>query len=108
MDQNETLENHTPEQVELIVPEAVVDIPMSTGYYQKIQQLLTFLLEGKSTEEILKAHEQISAQNVTEPWVNHYETLLILCREFEQKAKDKGFTKMVTMTEAQELFGENQ
>lgn len=108
MSQDTTLENSSTEQIELIVPEAVVEIPMSTGYYQKIQHMLTFLLEGKSAEDISKAHEQITNQAITEPWVSHYETLLILCREFEQKAKDNGFTKLVSLTEAQEMLKEDQ
>jgi len=108
MSENTLDNNGTAEQIELIVPEAVVEIPMSTGYYQKIQHLLTFLLDGKSAEDISKAHEQISTQTITEQWVSHYETLLILCREFEQKAKDKGFTKMVSITEAQEMLKEDQ
>jgi len=97
----------TTDQVELIVPEAVVGIQMSTGYYHKIQHMLGFLLEGKTTEQLTSAHDQISRQAITEPWVTHYETLLILCREFEQRAKDQGFTKMVGLEEARELLNEN-
>ncbi len=106
MSNTETPE-HSVDHVELIVPEAVVNIQMSTGYYHKIQHMLSFLLEGKTTEELTKAHEQISSQEITEPWVTQYETLLILCREFEQKAKDQGFTKMVSIEEARELLQEN-
>lgn len=95
------------DNVEIILPEAVVEIQMSTGYYKKIQQLLAFIVETRSPEDIKDAHDQISSQEIVHDWVHHYETLLILCREFEQKAKDQGFTKVVSLDEAAELLKED-
>ena len=81
---NQTTESaeNQPSMVEVIMPSAIVEIKMSTGYYQKIQGIVAFMVQGKSAEEMQNAHTQIKDQNITEEWVHHYETILILCREF--------------------------
>ena len=105
---NQTIESaeNQPSMVEVIMPSAIVEIKMSTGYYQKIQAIVGFLVKGKSAEQMQDAHAQIKDQNITEEWVSHYETILILCREFETKAKEQGFIQSVTLEEAQKLIGE--
>ncbi len=95
-------------KVEVIMPSAIVDIKMSTGYYQKIQAVVGFLVQGKTNEEMQNAHSQIKEQNITEDWINHYETILILCREFETKASEQGFIQSVTLEEAKKLIGESE
>lgn len=95
-------------KVEVIMPSAIVEVKMSTGYYQRVQAIVAFLVKGKSQEELQSAHEQIKEQNITEDWVNHYETILILCREFETQAAAQGFIKQVSIEEAQKLIGETE
>lgn len=104
---NESAENQ-PSTVEVIMPSAIVEIKMSTGYYQKIQAIVGFFVKGKSAEEMQDAHTQIKEQTITEEWVGHYETILILCREFESKAQEQGFIQKVTLDEAQKLMGESE
>lgn len=99
---------NTSDMIEIIAPEAMVDIKCSTGYYQRVQQIVAFLAKGKSIEEMRNAHEQIRNQNITEEWVQHYETILIFCREFETKSKELGFTKFVSIEEAKKLLGETE
>lgn len=94
--------------IEIIAPEAVVDIKCSTGYYQRVQQIVGYLVQGKSADQVRAAHEQIRGQNITEEWVQHYETILIFCKEFELNAKNSGFTKFVTLEEAKKLMGESE
>lgn len=93
-------------KLEIIVPAALVDIKMSSGYYKRIQDLVGHIIAGKTPEEMSQAHEQIKEQKYAEPWVEHYETLLILCREFETCCKEQGFTKQVTPEEYAEMLGE--
>jgi hypothetical protein len=94
--------------VEVIMPSAIVEIKMSTGYYQKIQAIVAFLVQGKTAEQMQNAHAQIKDQNVTEDWISHYETILILCREFETKAGEQGFIQKVSLDEAKKLIGESE
>lgn len=103
---NPNVENQSSsaETIEMIKPETLVKIEMSSGFYKKIQDLLGFILSGKSSEELSSAHAQISSQTVTEEWVAHYETLLILAREFENTARSNGFIVKVTKEEAAEML----
>lgn len=107
-EENQTNQDETTSQVEIIMPSAIVEIKMSTGYYQKIQAIVGFLVTGKTNEQMQNAHTQVKEQAITEDWVNHYETILILCREFETRAKEQGFIKSVTLEEAKKLVGESE
>jgi hypothetical protein len=106
-DVNQTNQDDSTAKVEVIMPSAIVDIKMSTGYYQKIQAIVGFLVKGKTNEEMQNAHTQIKEQNITEDWLSHYESILILCREFETKAGEQGFIQSVTLEEAKKLIGES-
>lgn len=90
--------------MEIIKPETLVSIPMSSGYYKKIQEALGFLVNGKSADELNEAHRQINEQVITEEWVIHYETLLMLAKEFEELARKEGFIVKVTQEEAAEML----
>lgn len=92
------------ETVEIIEPTAVVSVQIGAGFYQKIQQIVGFLIADKTVEDLRNANDQIQSENITDEWVKHYETLLILCKEFESEAKKNGLTKTVVMSEVDELF----
>ena len=92
------------EMVDVIKEDAIVSIKMSTGYYKRIQNVIGFLVEGKPTKEIQKAHQSIASRNVTDPWVYHYETLLILCKEFEKAAHEGNFIEKMTIAELREAM----
>jgi hypothetical protein len=90
--------------VDVIKEDAVISIKMSTGYYKRIQNVIGFLIEGKSTKEVQESHKSIASRNVTEPWIYHYETLLILCKEFEKGAQDGKFIEKMTISELREAM----
>jgi hypothetical protein len=92
---------------EIIKSDTIIDIAIGTGYYKKIQEATMFLTEGKTQEEINDALKQIESQNVTSDWVNHYQTLLIFCKEFESKAKELGHTQTVTEEEFNKIVNED-
>lgn len=107
-EENQTNQDESTAKVEIIMPSAIVEVKMSTGYYQKIQAIVGFLVKGKTNEEMQNAHAQIKEQDITEDWINHYETILILCREFELRAKEQGFIQSVSLEEAKKLIGESE
>lgn len=90
-------------EIEAILPDAMVKVTIGTGYYRRLQDVVTFVIEGKTPEELKAAHEQIKTDTVTEDWVKHYETLIILCKEFEIMAKAQGFTQKMTVEEFMNL-----
>lgn len=96
--------NELPKEIEIINPDAVVDIKMSAGYYNRVVGVAGAFVTGKSPEQMNAAHEQIKSRNITEEWVAHYETVLILLKEFEKNAKEAGLTKMVPFEEAMKMM----
>jgi hypothetical protein len=99
------MENPKSEQLfDVITQEAVVSVNMSAGYYRRIQEVTASFVKGKNSEQINGAHDQIRNQAITEDWVKHYETMLILCKEFEAMAKEQGFVKKVNAEELRDLL----
>ena len=87
------------ELIDVIKEDAIVSIKMSTGYYKRIQNVIAFLIEGKSVQEVQDSHKAIASRNITEPWIFQYETLLILCKEFEKAAHENKFIEKITIAE---------
>ncbi len=87
------------EVIEVIPDDALIDLTFSTGFYKRVQMGLYFLLEGKDAKAIQSAHDQIKSGDIKDPWVYHYETYLILCKEVEKKAKEQGKLEKTTVGE---------
>lgn len=94
-------------KIEIIVPTAIVSIKMSAGFYRRVQMATMFIAADKSAEELKSAHDQIKSGNITEEWVSVYETMLILCKEFETMAVNEKQTKFVTPEELTKLMEES-
>jgi hypothetical protein len=85
-----------------------VEIKISTGFYKRIQALLSKALDSKNPKDINKMHQEIASKKVENPETFHYETLLILCNEFETKAKAQGFVETTTIGELKKKLGESE
>jgi len=92
------------ELIDVIKEDAIVSIKMSTGYYKRIQNVIAFLIEGKSLQEVQDSHKIIASRNIKEPWIFQYETLLILCKEFEKAAHENNFIDKMTIAELREAM----
>ena len=84
-----------------VSPEAVVDLKISGGFYQRLNRLVYTIGSIKGEEEMLKAILKIKNNSVVDPnnktitdsFAYDLETLLILVRDLEQAFKDAGQTK---------------
>ena len=92
------------ELIDVIKEDAIVSIKMSTGYYKRIQNVIAFLIEGKSLQEVQDSHKIIASRNIKEPWIFQYETLLILCKEFEKAAHENKFIEKITIAELRDAM----
>jgi len=93
--------------VEIIPVSTVVPVEMSMSFCLRIQSAVGFFILGKSKQDLEAVHKQIeTGTTVRDTWGQHYETLLILCKEFEKKAREMGKTQQVTPEEAMRLLGE--
>lgn len=80
------------EQVELIRKDALIPITVGAGFYARLQEVLLYIVKGKTQEELSNATEQIKSGTVNEPWIKHYETMLALCQELDSQARQNNLT----------------
>ena len=55
-------------------------------------------------QEVQDSHKAIASRNITEPWIFQYETLLILCKEFEKAAHENKFIEKITIAELRDAM----
>lgn len=82
-------------KLQVIEPSAIVNVPIGTDFYRRIQNLALFIMQGKSMDELKSAIEQINTKNITEDWVEHYHTVLMFCAAYEKLIIDNDLIKEV-------------
>jgi hypothetical protein len=93
--------------LEVIDEKAIVNIKMSTTFFQRLQLVYLSLIKEKNAEEIQKFIEETKTQKISSEENYHIETLLILLTEFQKNAKAEGFTRIVSKEELDEIKQKN-
>ena len=88
----------TNPKYQVIDPDAIVNIKMSSGFYNKLQEAVQFLVKGKE-DVIPEVYKQISSKNITDPFADVLQTLFILLKEFQTEAEKAGFVSEKTSEE---------
>ena len=91
-------------KIKIIKKDAIVSINMSTTFYLRCKAVASHLLEGKSNDEISKAYEKIKTSNIDQPWIEHLETILVLCAEFDKQANATGNIEELTKEEIEKMI----
>lgn len=87
-EQNEELEG-----VHYIPKDARIPIEVGSGFLQRIQKMLIFMIENRTEEEIEELRKHIENNTVPEnTWMYHYQTLQTFILIVEQTAIDKKLT----------------
>jgi len=94
--------------VEIIDEKAIVNIKMSTSFFQRLQELYLSMLKGKSNEEIQAFLEKVKSQTISEENDFHLETMLILLSEFQKNAKAEGQTNFISQADLKKKIQEEQ
>ena len=94
--------------VEIIDEKAIVNIKMSTSFFQRLQILYLSMIKDKSNEEIQKFLEKVKSQTIETEEDYHIETLLIILSEFQKNAKAEGKTNFITQEELKKKIEEQQ
>jgi hypothetical protein len=94
------------QKLEIIDPDAIVDIKMSTGFYNKLQEVLQFLSQGKSSEDMNLVYAQIKAQKIEDPYADVMQTMFILLKEFQVQANKAGHVREMSKEEAEAMLKE--
>jgi hypothetical protein len=101
-------EKQTDDLVEVIDEKAIVNIKMSTSFFQRLQGLYLSMLKGKSNEEIQTFLEKVKSQTISEESDFHLETMLILLSEFQKNAKAEGQTNFISQEDLKKKIQEQQ
>lgn len=92
--------------IEIIDENAIVNIKMSTTFFQRLQMVYMNLIKDKSPEEVQKFLEEVKSQTISSEENYNIETLLIVLSEFQKTAKAEGFTKVVSKEELEKITQE--
>ena len=85
--------------IETIVPTAIVSMKVCTAFQIRVADTAEYLLITNCSKEngeldlakMKIINKQIETDTITDPWVSHYETMLIFLKEFEELAKIEGY-----------------
>lgn len=94
--------------VEIIDEKAIVNIKMSTSFFQRLQGLYLSMLKGKSNEEIQTFLEKVKSQTISDESDFHIETILIVLSEFQKNAKAEGQTNFISQADLKKKVEEQQ
>ena len=94
----------TPQKIKVIKRDAVLSINISTGFYTRCKAIAGYLIEGKSNDEVNNAYERIKNSNIDQPWIEHLETILVLCAEFDKQADATGNIEELTREEIEKMI----
>lgn len=90
------------EKMKVLKHDAVVNLPIGTAFYLKIKELLVHLAEDKTDDQIKEFEKAIvEKKEITEEWMSHLFTVVLLVRAIEDKAEDLGLLeeKEITLPE---------
>lgn len=86
-------------QIEIIKPEALIDLQISPAFLTRLHELLTWMINTQDADAVKQANERISQRQELEEWDEYYSTLLILISSTEEAAKAQGKTEMMDINE---------
>lgn len=92
------MENTQPQTVEMIRKDAIIPIEIGAGFYARLQQLLAFMVEDKTEEQIKEMQQALNSNAVNvDSWHYHYNTTLSLCQALDKQAQELKLTVTVPM-----------
>lgn len=87
------------EKMKGLKKDAVVLLPIGTSFYIKLKELLVFLAEDKTEDQIKDFEVAISEKKeINEEWMAHLFTVVLLVRAIEDKAEETGLIEDVEIT----------
>lgn len=84
--------------VQMIKKDAIINVQISSGFLQKLQQMLAALIAERTDEEIenLKQLMESKPQEITEEWMEHIVILVTLVNGIQNEAIKQGATYEVS------------
>jgi hypothetical protein len=94
------------DSVEIIDEKAIVNIKVSTTFFQRLQMVYMSLIKDKKSEDLEKFLDEVKQQKISSEENYNIETLLIILTEFQKNAKAEGFTKIISSEEFKKITEE--
>ena len=83
-------------KIEVISPKSIITIQLSGSFYKSVQNAMIHLSTYRESEDLGNLIEKINKQAPSEEfddWEASMETLMILCAEVEEKAREQKCTE---------------
>jgi hypothetical protein len=84
------------DKMKMIKKDAVIDIKIGTGFFQKLQKLLLNVASDLTPEQLEKYRKEavaaVSSDDFSEDWMNNLTTISVLLKEIEVEAEKQGHT----------------
>ena len=84
--------------MEVINPKSIITIQLSGSFYKSVQNAMIHLSSYRESEDLKSLIEKINKQDssdIFDDWEASMETLMILCAEVEEKAKEQKCTEEI-------------
>ncbi len=82
------------DKVKMIKKDAKINIEIGTGFLQKLQKVMFYIISNVTEEDIKRYAEEskayTSAVGFSEEWMEHITTISVLIKELEEKAESQG------------------
>jgi hypothetical protein len=79
--------------IKMIKKDAAIQVVISSGFLQKIQAIVVYMVNERSDEELAEFQKLAMAkEDLTLDWMEHLSTMMLLMNEIETKAEEQGFT----------------
>jgi hypothetical protein len=86
--------------IKMIKKDAAIQITVGSGFMQKIQAVVLYLVSDRTDEELAEFQRQaVAKEELTLDWMEHLSTMMLLMNEIETKAEEQGFTYDADVTQ---------
>jgi hypothetical protein len=89
------------EKMKGLKTDAVINLPIGSSFYVKLKELLVFLAEDKTDEQIKDFEIAINEKKeITQEWMAHLFTVVLLIRAIEDKAEENDLLEDVDISQS--------
>jgi hypothetical protein len=86
--------------IKMIKKDAAIQVTIGSGFMQKIQAVVLYLVSDRTDEELAEFQRQaVAKEELTLDWMEHLSTMMLLMNEIETKAEEQGFTYDADVTQ---------
>jgi hypothetical protein len=86
--------------IKMIKKDAAIQVTIGSGFMQKIQAVVLYMVSDRTDEELAEFQRQaVAKEELSLDWMEHLSTMMLLMNEIETKADEQGFTYDADVTQ---------